>query len=274
MLARYDTRTAAQQPSSYDFSGLFHQIEILLIADKPALNAIAAEDTPDPTLADLADDTSFVARYGRVIAKAGISAIPLALFTHQKALGLKPTHMWFICYILAHRWSSDFPYPSLKKMAERTGYSQEHIHTIKDELVQTGYLRVINRHGPQGNQINNAYDFSGLLAALATLIQPAPAPPPPPDTQARPHRPRRGRSTQGTERHKQSDLARPATPELTIPVHTIRVPVGSERSSLTDSSYTDSSSSQVSGPPPSQVDGPPPLRWANPPSNDASPPLR
>jgi hypothetical protein len=247
--ARYDARTAAQQPSSYDFSGLFHEIELLLVAENPALNAIAAEDTPTPVLADVTADTSFVARYGRVIAKAGIAAIPLALFNQQKTLRLKPTHVWFICYILAHRWSSGFPYPSLKKMAERTGYSQEHIHTIKDELVQMEYLHVINRHGPQGNQTNNAYDFSGLLTTLAALIQPVATPPPPADAPARPDRPRRGRSIQGTERHEQSDLMHPATRELPASVHTIRVPVGSERSSLTDSSLTDSSFSQVSGPP-------------------------
>ncbi len=262
---RYDDHTAAQQPSSYDFSGLFHQIELLLIAENPALNAIAAEDTPAPTPAEVAGDTSFVARYGRVIAKAGIAAIPLAIFNHQKTLGLKPTHVWFTCYILAHRWSSDLPYPSLKKMAERTGYSQEHIHTIKDELVQMEYLRVINRHGPQGNQINNAYDFSGLLTALAELTQPTPVPSPPADAPARRARPRRGRATPEMARHQQTARARPTMRELTVPVHTVRVPIGSERSSLTDSSLTDSSFSQVSGPPLSQLDGPPPSQVSGPP---------
>src|SRR5205085_1388329 len=48
---------------------------------------------------------SFVARFGRVIVRAGIAAIPQALFTYQAALGLSPQQIWFIAYILAHRWS-------------------------------------------------------------------------------------------------------------------------------------------------------------------------
>ena len=40
------------------------------------------------------------------------------------------------------------PYPSLKKMAARTGYSERHIHTLKQSLVEAGYLRLVTRRAP------------------------------------------------------------------------------------------------------------------------------
>ena len=266
--ARYDARTAAQQPSSYDFSGLFQQIEWLLHAEPPAPNAIAAPDTPPPTDSALAADTSFVARYGRVIAKAGIAAIPRALFRYQQQLALSPTQVWFICYILAHRWSSDFPYPSLKKMAERTGYSQEHVHTTKDELVQLGYLRVINRYGPQGSQLNNAYDFSGLLTTVAGLLQPPVEAAPTEASPVPPSRLRRGRS--GPDNRPAPPTA---VPDPVVAAPPVRIPplprsLGSERSSLIGSSCTDSSFSQVGGPPGSQGADLPPSQASDPPAGE------
>src|SRR5215218_4285839 len=140
---RFDRRTGGQLPSGYDFGGLFARLERLLAAEGSGPNPLAEDDLPPPDLGEAAD-TSLVARFGRLIAGAGLAAIPQALFTQQRALALKPAHVWFVCYLLAHRWSTDFPYPSLRKMAVRTGYSQEHLHALKDELVGRGYLRVLS----------------------------------------------------------------------------------------------------------------------------------
>jgi hypothetical protein len=116
---RFDPRTGGQLPSGYDFGGLFARLETLLAAEGSAANPIAEEDLPSsPDLPEGAD-TSLVARFGRLIAGAGLAALPQALFTHQRALALKPAHVWFVGYLLAHRWSTDFPYPSLRKMAAR-----------------------------------------------------------------------------------------------------------------------------------------------------------
>ncbi|MDQ2807610.1 MAG: hypothetical protein M3Z04_11970 [Chloroflexota bacterium] len=168
---RLDPITGRRLPNAYDFSGLFARLEALLAADPAPHNDIRAEEAPPPPANGTTRDYSFVARYGRVIAQAGIAAIPQALFTHQRALQLSVVQVWFICYILAHKWTTDLPYPSLKLMAARTGYSQQHLHNIKDSLVQLGYLRVIGRIGQQGGQDTNAYDFSGLFTALIAHIQ-------------------------------------------------------------------------------------------------------
>ncbi len=168
---RYDPDTGRRLPNSYDFRGLFAQMETLLATDPVPANEIRAEDTPRTTPDTPVRDYSFVARYGRVIAAAGIAAIPKALFTYQRALQLSAVQVWFTSYILAHRWSTDLPYPSLRLMAARTHYSERHLHDVKDSLVAAGYLRVIGRIGPQGSQDTNAYDFAGLLAALTAHIE-------------------------------------------------------------------------------------------------------
>ena len=66
----------------------------------------APDPPPDKT-------RSFLARYGATVLRGGIAAIPTALFTYQARLDLSPQEVWFISYILAHKWDEDLPYPSL-----------------------------------------------------------------------------------------------------------------------------------------------------------------
>jgi hypothetical protein len=106
-----------------------------------------------------------------VIAHRGIAAVPRALFTQQAALGMTPQQVWFVSYILGHRWTTRLPHPSLRRMARRTGYSEQHIHNIKDELVAHGYLHLVHRHGVGGGQETNGYDFSALLKAINAHLQ-------------------------------------------------------------------------------------------------------
>src|SRR5690348_13771989 len=82
---RYDPATGRQLPNSYDFRGLFTEIEAVLAADPVPANEIREPDAPRTDPAHPTRDYSFVARYGRVIAAAGIAAIPQALFTYQRA---------------------------------------------------------------------------------------------------------------------------------------------------------------------------------------------
>src|SRR4051812_16484880 len=115
-----------QDANAYDFAALFSRLEQVLAAEPFADNGIEEPElTPLPS--EESGDMSFAARYGRVIARAGIAAIPQALFTHQATLDLTPQHVWFICYILAHRWSTELPHPSLIRMAARTGYTERYL---------------------------------------------------------------------------------------------------------------------------------------------------
>ena len=167
---RFDQHTGRQDTNSYDFADLFARLEQLITADPPADNLIQAEavtpDTPDTPLTD----TSFIARFGRVIARAGVAAVPQALFDYQAALDLSPSQVWFVCYILSFRWSTELPYPSLVKMEQRTGYTRRGLQKIKDKLVTQGYLQLVTRHGSGGRQDTNGYDFSGLFDALNAHI--------------------------------------------------------------------------------------------------------
>lgn len=120
-------------------------------------------------------DFSFMARYGRTISRAGIAAIPTALFYYQAELRLGPELLWFVSTLLSYRWTDDLPYPSLRKISERSGVSLRSLHRYKDALVAASwrgqpYLDVIPRRRPNGGITSSAYDLQGLFAALEELI--------------------------------------------------------------------------------------------------------
>jgi hypothetical protein len=186
----------------YDFSPLFAQLERAIRDDPEPDNGVQEDEPPAEPPSEPDDSRSFIARYGRVIARKGIAALPRALFAHQATLGLTPQQVWFVAYILGRRWTTQLPHPSLRRMAQRTGYSERQIHNIKDELVSRGYLRLVHRQGRGGGQDTNGYDFSGLLDAMTAelahtaVIPLAPDyshPEPLPATPVIPAGPRRGR---------------------------------------------------------------------------------
>jgi hypothetical protein len=101
----------------------------------------------------------------------GIAAIPMALYHYQAELGLVPQEVWFVGYILAHRWTSALPYPSLRRMSRRTGVSTQMLHRYKQSLIEKGYLATIARHRPSGGRTSNFYDFSNLFIALEQMLR-------------------------------------------------------------------------------------------------------
>ena len=157
-----------QEANTYDFAGLFAALEALLARAPTPANRIRAAD---PAGEVTEDDSSFVARYGRVIARYGVAAVPWAIYTHQAALHLTPQQVWFITYIFSFQWDTGLPYPSIRRMADATAYSTVQLHAIKGELVVAGHLRLVHRTGASGGQDSNAYDFSGLLDAIAAVLE-------------------------------------------------------------------------------------------------------
>jgi hypothetical protein len=113
----------------------------------------------------------FLARFGATILSGGIAAIPTSLYHYQAELRLAPQEVWFVGYILAHRWTDALPYPSLRQMSRRTGISTQMLHRYKQSLVEKGYLATIPRHRPSGGRTSNSYDFSGLFARLEQLLR-------------------------------------------------------------------------------------------------------
>ncbi|MEO5952960.1 MAG: hypothetical protein ABIQ44_10900, partial [Chloroflexia bacterium] len=158
----------------------FEQIENLIAGEPPAHNSIRAEEGDEPedsglaivrSEADALPDHSFVARFGSVIVSRGVAAVPQALFNFEGDLGLTPQQMWFILYILSVPWAPPFPYPSLLKMATRTGYSKMQLHEIKNSLVTAGLLRLVRRTKEDGGQDSNGYDFAPLFEVLRKRLQ-------------------------------------------------------------------------------------------------------
>ncbi len=112
----------------------------------------------------------FLSRFGSVILSGGIAAIPKALYMYSAELGLVPQEVWFVGYILAHRWTAELPFPSLRKMSVHTGVSPQMLHRYKNSLIEKGYLEVIPRTRPSGGRTSNYYDFSGLFERLELLL--------------------------------------------------------------------------------------------------------
>jgi hypothetical protein len=114
--------------------------------------------------------SSFDARYGKLIRTAGIGTVPFALFYYQAELGLQPQEVWFIAYVLAHRWTTDLPFPSLASMARHSGLTKRALRNYKDSLVAKGLLIIHERRRPDGGTTSHAYDFTPLFDRLDALI--------------------------------------------------------------------------------------------------------
>jgi AraC-like DNA-binding protein len=203
---RYGER-GDQDTNYFDFSGLFEQLEEILLDEpvvpNPIRDAEGRQSSTDLASLDAGEtysrgaagsritrsahavlesashasgdgaelDYSFLARYGRVLLRYGIATVPRAIFTHQVALGLTPQQVWFVCYILSFQWDTSLPYPSINKMAERTGYSKRQLLRIKDDLVAERYLEVVRRTSSDRGNDSNAYDFSLLFDAIRRHLQ-------------------------------------------------------------------------------------------------------
>jgi hypothetical protein len=147
----------------------------------------------------------FLSRFGSVILSGGIAAIPKALYMYSAELGLVPQEVWFVGYILAHRWTAELPFPSLRKMSVHTGVSPQMLHRYKNSLVEKGYLEVIPRTRPSGGRTSSHYDFSGLFERLEVLLLR--------DNGGRPE----DLDDDGDEEGGQSPLTPPGQPQFTAP---------------------------------------------------------
>ena len=116
------------------------------------------------------EDFRFDARYGRLMRKAGIGTVPFALLFYQSELDLSPPEIWLIVYVLAHRWTSDIPYPAIREIERRSGVSKKTIFKYKASLEAKGYLDVVHRTRPDGGNSSIGWDFSPLFERIDDLI--------------------------------------------------------------------------------------------------------
>jgi DNA-binding transcriptional ArsR family regulator len=103
--------------------------------------------------------------------KFGLCLIPSLLLRAQQPLGLNPTQLLLLVQ-LCDCWTDpdQSPAPSKKNLSERLGLSERQIQRHLSELEKAGLIARIERQRPDGGLLANAYDLSGLMAALKKLI--------------------------------------------------------------------------------------------------------
>jgi hypothetical protein len=116
------------------------------------------------------DEFRFDARYGRLMRKAGIGTVPFAILFYQAELGLTPPEVWLIVFVLAHRWTSDIPYPAVREIERRSGVSKKTLFKYKASLTDKGYLEVVHRTRADGGNSSIGWDFSPLFEKVDDLI--------------------------------------------------------------------------------------------------------
>ncbi len=116
-------------------------------------------------------DYSVEARFGKIIPEKKWGIVPFALYLYQKELGLAIHDVWFLEWIIIHRWSDDNPYPSMTKMSKITGVSGSYLREISKDLQDRDFIRVEPRFGESGRQGTNIYHLEPLYKKLESLIQ-------------------------------------------------------------------------------------------------------
>jgi DNA-binding transcriptional ArsR family regulator len=107
---------------------------------------------------------------GEVNQKFGLCLIPSLLLRSQQQLRLNPTQLLLLVQLCD--LSDDPgqpPAPSKKTLSERLGLSERQIQRHLSELEKVGLIARIERLGPEGGLLANAYDLSGLRMALKKL---------------------------------------------------------------------------------------------------------
>jgi len=114
---------------------------------------------------------AIVARWGDELLDGGFTVIPNLVMTHYAKLGITPAEMMLVAHIVQYQWTEQNPYPGLPGVAERMGLSRRQVNNYVKSLKDKGFLTVHERTAPGRGQITSEYDFSGLRAAVLTLVQ-------------------------------------------------------------------------------------------------------
>lgn len=85
---------------------------------------------------------------------------------HRLGGGLTPTQTLVLLQIVSHKWGSDAPYPSLKKIAQRIG---KDVRTVRRSVEQLEKLQLLRReHRTFGG--TNRYHIDGLIRQLEAIV--------------------------------------------------------------------------------------------------------
>ena len=114
-------------------------------------------------------DHSVIARFGEEITKEKWGVVPFSIYLYQKELGLK-IHVWFLIWLIVHKWTEKKPFPSIAKLSRISGYSVSHVRDISRKLQKKGYIKVEPRFREDGGRNTNMYDLEPLFEMIRGMI--------------------------------------------------------------------------------------------------------
>ena len=132
---------------------------------------------------------SFDELYGQVIRREGIVPFPSAILHFFRAFGLTPQEVWLLLELLAHRWSIQAPYPSIRRLADARGIPRSTLREYLSSLHEKGLLAVVERARGDGGRTSSEFHLDPLFRRLQQLILADEEPPTPGGRAAHPGRP-------------------------------------------------------------------------------------
>src|SRR5205814_53487 len=82
----------------------------------------------------------------RYSVRTGVAVVPRALCHYLGELGLSYTDLGFITHILSYRWTTAYPFPAQRKLAQQAGVGRTGIQRRVYALQSLGYLEIAERY--------------------------------------------------------------------------------------------------------------------------------
>lgn len=102
----------------------------------------------------------------------GFTFVPSVLLRGQARLRIDAIDLIVLIHLIDHWWqSSEMPYPSKRRLAERLMVSEKTVQRSMARLEAEGLVRRIARHYPGGGQTSNFYDLSPLVERLRPVAK-------------------------------------------------------------------------------------------------------
>lgn len=111
-------------------------------------------------------DSSFLAKWGTIVASGGHTQIPNLLIQHMDELDIRPSEFKIIAGILVHKRSKANPFPSIRTLSQYSGLTEKSVSRLVSSLRKK---RLISTNEPNGKV--NHYDFSLLITRLESYAQ-------------------------------------------------------------------------------------------------------
>jgi DNA-binding HxlR family transcriptional regulator len=110
--------------------------------------------------------SNLASKWSEKIMGYGFTAVPNLLLMYRTQMYLTSTDILVLIAIDSFRWSEDNPYPSLKALSKRCGYSTRTLSRTITGLEGIGVIHRIKRRGT-----SNEYDLYPLTMWLEQLLE-------------------------------------------------------------------------------------------------------